>query len=456
MPSRSLCVFTRDLRVRDNPALVAACDSPDVAALFVIDDRIVGDGSQIANRLQFLNESLVNLGASLHAIGLELMIRRGDWASSVAIVVRERGVEVVHVAHDGSLIAVRRVKALRAAGERDGFSIVAHPGITVVAPGTLATGHGTPYQVFTPFYRRWLAAEWRPPLRIPENRAAMQASQGARTPMNQPIPIAAVPAIELARGGETAGLAALREWAESRLVGYADGHDDLAADATSRISAYLHFGCLSPLEVATRLRDRPGGEAFARQLGWRDFFHQLLASRPEFATVDIRSAGTPTGGAGEEFERWCRGETGFPLVDAGMRQLLREGFMHNRVRMVVASFLTKDLDISWQLGARYFMEHLVDGDVANNQLNWQWVAGTGTDSNPHRIFNPTRQSQRFDPNGAYIHRYVPELRTIAAPTVHDPPDDVRHFVGYSEAMVNHAAAIAHYRIRRASDVNGRL
>jgi deoxyribodipyrimidine photo-lyase len=237
----------------------------------------------------------------------------------------------------------------------------------------------------------------------------------------------------------------LRTWAAAHLDEYEDRHDDLAGDATSRMAAHLHFGCLSPLEVATRLRDRPGGAAFVRQLCWRDFYHQVLAGRPETARQDYRSRGDRWRDDPEDLAAWKAGRTGFPLVDAGMRQLVAEGFMHNRARMVVASFLTKDLYLDWRDGAAHFMSLLADGDVANNQLNWQWTAGTGTDSNPNRIFNPTVQSTRFDPTGDYIRRYVPELADVPAPQIHEPDEATRARVGYPPAIVDHREAIAAYR-----------
>ena len=323
----------------------------------------------------------------------------------------------------------------------------------MVPSGALLTGSGTTYQMFTPFYRRWSTVEWRKSVPEPKGLSlpvgikpgkvpALSALTGVSTSRQLPI------------GGERAGLARIRTWSADALEGYRDAHDDIAADSTSRCSAYLHFGCLSPLEVATRLRDRAGGTAFVRQLCWRDFFHQLLASRPELASQDLRRRGTPSGTDDEgAFAAWSAGQTGYPLVDAGMRQLQSEGFMHNRVRMVVASFLTKDLDVPWQLGARHFMSLLVDGDIANNQLNWQWAAGTGTDTNPHRIFNPTRQSERFDPAGHYIRRYVPELIGLDSPMIHNPPDLERNRRGYPPRVVDHAEAIAHYRARSRSDVS---
>jgi deoxyribodipyrimidine photo-lyase len=249
-------------------------------------------------------------------------------------------------------------------------------------------------------------------------------------------------------GGETPGLARLKAWAAGHLGSYADRHDDLAGDATSRISAYLHFGCLSPAEVATRLRDRDGGDAFVRQLCWRDFYHQVLAARPDAAREDYRPRGDRWHDDDEALDSWRTGRTGYPLVDAAMRQLAAEGFMHNRARMVVASFLAKDLYLDWRLGAAHFMALLVDGDVANNQLNWQWTAGTGNDSNAHRVFNPVRQSERFDPTGAYIRRYLPELAGLDDRAIHWPDAEQRRRCGYVAPIVDHADAVAAYRAAR--------
>ena len=451
----AVVVFTRDLRIRDQPALTAAAQADRIAPLFVLDDAVLQTAHASANRLQFLLDSLADLNASLGTLGGALIVRRGAWVEEVTRVVAESGADVAHVSDDVSGFARARLEALRATGTRQGFDVVAHPGVTVVDPRALVTGAGTPYQVFTPFYRRWIAAPWRAPVDRPSALILpANVEPGGLPALSTLTPRHTSPA--LARGGETAALAQLRAWTAERLATYDQGHDAVAEDATSRISPFLHFGCLSPLEVAARLRDRPGGEAFVRQLCWRDFFHQLLASRPELAHQDLRSRGTPTGQADDPaYAAWCTGRTGFPLVDAGMRQLLAEGFMHNRVRMVAASFLTKDLDLPWQLGARHFMDLLIDGDIANNQLNWQWVAGTGTDSNPHRVFNPTRQSERFDPTGEYIRRYVPELDGLEAPLIHDPPDSERNARDYPAPLVAHADAVAAYRARISSAATDR-
>ncbi len=442
----AVVVFTRDLRVRDHPALAAGSRADLLVPLFVVDDRLVWEFHRSPNRLQFLVDSLADLDAGLRRLGGALVVRRGDWLDEVAKVVEASGANIVHVSADVSSFAQARLDALQARGERQGFAVAAHPGVTVVPPDELRTGSGTAYQVFTPYYRRWLAAPWRTLATRPRaitlpGGVAPGVVPALSTLTDLP------PAPDVMRGGETAALARLKRWTGHDLARYPEMHNALPDDATSRCSPYLHFGCLSSLEVATRLRDRHGGEAFVRQLCWRDFFHQLLASRPELGWEDMRGRGVPAGTDDATFDAWRHGNTGYPLVDAGMRQLQREGFVHNRARMVVASFLTKDLDTAWQRGARHFMELLVDGDVANNQLNWQWVAGTGTDANPHRIFNPIRQSERFDPDGVYIRRYVPELASVAATLIHDPPSSERARVGYPDKLVDHADAIAAYRAR---------
>lgn len=206
---------------------------------------------------------------------------------------------------------------------------------------------------------------------------------------------------------------------------YEEGHDDLAGDATSRLSPHLHFGTLSCVELVHRARRAggPGADAFVRQLAWRDFHRQVLAARPDAAVADYRTRNDRWRSeteAREDVEAWKEGRTGYPIVDAAMRQLRYEGWMHNRGRLLTASFLAKTLYVDWRVGARYFLDLLVDGDVANNQLNWQWMAGTGTDSRPNRVLNPVTQAKRYDPDGSYVHRWVPELRSLSGAAVHEP------------------------------------
>jgi deoxyribodipyrimidine photo-lyase len=446
--STSVVVFTRDLRVRDHPALVAAAAADRVVPLFVLDDEVLSRHGSV-NRTAFLLDCLHDLRGRLRELGADLVVRRGDWLEQVVGMVGEVGADQVHLSADVSGLARRRDVALAEALGSRGVELQRHQGVTVVPPGATSPSSGGDWKVFTPYYRRWLEHPWRPVLGVP---AALTLPEGVDTGEVPSLGELTVgdPSPGLATGGETVALERLRAWTADLLEQYEARHDDLAGDATSHIAAHLHFGCLSPVEVATRLRDRPGGGPFVRQLCWRDFYHQVLAGRPETAHHDYRSRGDRWRDDPADLVAWKEGRTGFPVVDAGMRQLLAEGFMHNRARMIVASFLTKDLYLDWRAGAAHFMELLADGDVANNQLNWQWTAGTGTDSNPHRIFNPTVQSKRFDPRGEYIRRYVPELADVPAPEIHEPSAETRRRVGYPDAMVDHHEAIEAYRAQLAS------
>lgn len=448
MTSTSIVVFTRDLRVRDHPALVAAAASDRVLPVFVFDDAVIEAHGSV-NRTAFLLDCLTDLRQRLRALGADLVVRRGDWTAEVASLARQVGAREVHLSADVSALAQRRRVQLATALSADGADVVGHQGITVVPPGEFRPNSGGDWKVFTPYFRRWSEHDWRPVLGTP---AALRLPDGldcGELPGLADL-IPGAPSPGLARGGESVALDLLRDWAAEHLVDYEARHDDLPGDVSSRLAAHLHFGTVSPLEVATRLRDRPGGAAFVRQLCWRDFYHQALAGRPEVAHRDYRDRNDSWREDPDDLAAWQEGRTGFPVVDAGMRQLRAEGFMHNRTRMIVASFLTKDLYLDWRLGAAHFMRWLADGDVANNQLNWQWTAGTGTDTNPNRIFNPTVQSQRFDPNGDYIRRYVPELADVAAPEIHEPSAETRQRVGYPDPMVDHHEAIQAYRAALAA------
>ncbi|WP_338316322.1 deoxyribodipyrimidine photo-lyase, partial [Streptomyces bohaiensis] len=229
----------------------------------------------------------------------------------------------------------------------------------------------------------------------------------------------------LAQGGEQAARRSLATWLRSGVHQYDERHDDLPGDATSRLSPHLHFGTLSPTEIVHRARavSGSGAEAFVRQVCWREFHHQVLAARPAAAHDDYRAKHDrwrSGGDAEDDFAAWRDGLTGYPIVDAAMRQLAHEGWMHNRGRLLAGSFLTKTLYLDWRWGARHFLRMLVDGDVANNQMNWQWMAGTGTDTRPNRVLNPVRQALRYDPDGVYVRRWVPELADLEGAAVHEP------------------------------------
>jgi deoxyribodipyrimidine photo-lyase len=248
------------------------------------------------------------------------------------------------------------------------------------------------------------------------------------------------PSPDLPAGGETAARRRLAAWARGGLARYEERADDLAADATSRLSPYLRFGCLSPLEVESRAS---GAEAFVRQLCWRDFFQQVTAARPDWARRDYRPRSVGWREDDEALQAWKDGRTGYPVVDAGMRQLAREGWMHNRARLIAGSFLTKDLRVDWRKGAAHFWDLLVDGEIANNTGNWQWVAGTGNDTRPNRVLNPTTQAKRHDPEGEYVRRYVPELAGIDGSRVHEPWK--LDGVDYPAPIVDHAKAARAFR-----------
>nr|WP_197682498.1 deoxyribodipyrimidine photo-lyase [Jiangella sp. DSM 45060] len=438
MEKTAVVLFTRDLRVHDHPALAAACEHADrVVPLFVLDDAILGGRNAAPNRAAFLARALADLREQLRQRGGNLVLRRGDVVEETMAVVAETGATALVCSADVSGYAQRREQRLADGCAGRGVRFRAHPGVTVVPPGALAPAGGDHYRVFTPYWRAWDAVEWR------DQHAAPPTIPGAGGALDR---IGRLPAVtdlsdgdsspDLPDGGETAGRAVLE--AAVRRAG--DGEpdlDDLAGDRTSRLSPYLHFGCVSPLEVANRLAGCAPEQV--RQLAWRDFHHQVTAAVPSVAAKDYRRRDVEWRDDADALRAWQEGRTGVPIVDAGMRQLLREGWMHNRARLVTASFLTKNLRVDWRAGAAHFFRWLVDGDVANNAGNWQWVAGTGNDTRPNRVLNPLRQAKRFDPDGAYVRRYVPELRDVEGAAVHTPwtlPDDRRRGLDYPDPLVD--------------------
>jgi deoxyribodipyrimidine photo-lyase len=387
-----IMLFTRDLRVHDNPALAAAVRNADqVVPMFVLDPRIaVG-----INRQRFLSECLNDLRSALRDRGSDLLIRHGDPVAEVIRVAGELDATGVAMTRDVSEFAARRERRMDRECIRHRIKLASFDGVTVVPPGDLvpSTG-GALYRVFTPYFRAWQARRWRAAAPTPRKIASPPLPGGMDIPAHRPSPHWT--------GGESEALRRLANW-KRRGDSYADGHDDLAGDRTSRLSPYLHFGCLSPVRLVTS--GMP--EEYVRQVCWRDFYHQLLASFPKLATTNFRESAADRWTSDDAaLERWKHGDTGVDIVDAGMRQLLEEGWMHNRARLITASYLTKTLGIDWRAGADWFMEHLVDADVANNYGNWQWVAGTGTDTKPYRKFSPARQAERFDPEHRYRDRYL--------------------------------------------------
>ena len=408
-------VFTRDLRLHDNPALHLACArARQVVPLFVADPAIAAP----PNRARFLAESLANLRASLRERGGDLVIRDGDPAAEVTKLATETKAGAVYLADDVSHYASARRARLERECAAHRLDLVLTPGLTVVPPADLKPAGGGHYRVFTPYWRAWRAASWRRHYPVPQAISMPAVERTGR------IPAAGDGASPgLAPGGEQAGRRRFVAWRQGQLAGYQENHDDMAGDATSRLSAYLRFGCVSPLEVAIGALDRPAGneqgEEFCRQLAWRDFFYQVTAAFPDIARKNYRPGAAWTWDQAA-LDAWRAGQTGIPIVDAGLRQLAAEGFMHNRARMITASFLTRNLGIDWRHGYAHFGALLADGDVAANAGNWQWVAGTGNNTRPNRVMNPLRQAQRFDQEGAYVRRYVPELADLDPAVIQTP------------------------------------
>lgn len=445
-PITSLMVFTRDLRIIDNPALSASLNRAKTYCLFVFEDSLISGSRPPLNRLKFLKDSLQDLSLSLKSIGGELIIASGNWADTVLDVAKTVHASEINIADDYSTYATNRITTLQNSCTTNEITLNKHPGISIVDPGMLTPATGSEYKVFTPYFRKWINASWRHQAVLPKTIRFGETNH--QFPLSQKTNDLFSMASS-GYGGETSGSEKMDQWLNKSSNTYNSTKDVPYLDSTSHLSPFLHFGCVSPLGLAVKAQSFQETENFVRQLCWRDFFLQILAVRPDASTNDYKHRNDIWTEDPKSLVAWKEGATGFPLVDAGMRQLMAEGFMHNRTRMVTASFLVKDLYLDWRVGASHFMEYLVDGDIANNQLGWQWVAGTGTDSNPHRILNPIRQSERFDPSGSYIRKWVPELSGLTPKTIHDPPLAIRQQCGYPEQIVNHHDAVELFRNKRA-------
>jgi deoxyribodipyrimidine photo-lyase len=461
---RALVLFTRDLRVHDQPSLRAAArDAEEIVPAFVLDRELLAHSCGSPNRLAFLLDCLQDLQSSLAGRGAALIVRHGEIVRETLALAHEWDVSAIYMSADVTPYAHARGQRLLRACERARIALHVFPGVNVIAPGELTPAGGDHYRVFTPYWRVWRATSVRTPVRAPRQLTTPAGLCPTPIPeLASLTPKACSP--DLQPGGETAARAQLRRWLRNRGERYDSLHDDLARDGTSRLSAYMHFGCISAATLLQRAGDSDqgdtGGEArhdaaedFARQLCWRDFHHQVLAARPDMTHADYRPRGDRWRRDARALRAWREGRTGYPIVDASMRQLADEGFMHNRARLIVSSFLTKTLYLDWRLGAAHFARLLADADVANNVGNWQWVAGTGNDTRPNRVLNPLRQAQRFDPHGEYVRRYVPELEALEGASVHEPwlmPAAQRRRLRYPAPIVDHQTAAAELRARRYS------
>jgi deoxyribodipyrimidine photo-lyase len=444
----AVVLFTRDLRVTDNPALWAASRAERTVPLFVLDEAILGSRFAAPNRVAYMREALIDLDGRLKAMDGRLFLRRGQVVEETMRVVEEAGAEELHIAADWSAYARRREQGLReACGER-GIELTAHPGVTILEPGAVTPVGGDHFKVFSPYHRAWSEAPWREVLGAPRKLSVPSGLAAGELPALEQL-TDGTPSPDREPGGETQARRRMAAFLRGRVERYEDGHDDLAGHGTSDLSPHIRWGCVSPLELAVAAREKRGGDPFVRQLCWRDFHHQVLAAFPSLPRRDYRPRGDRWSRSERVFEAWREGRTGYPLVDAGMRQLQSEGYMHNRARLTTGSFLTKDLYIDWRKGAWHFWDLLTDGEIANNSGNWQWITGTGNDTRPNRVMSPVRQAERFDPDGIYVRRWVPELASVRGKAIFRPwLMEGFEALDYPEPIVDHDEAVAEFRARR--------
>jgi deoxyribodipyrimidine photo-lyase len=428
---RNIIWFRRDLRIGDHPALLEAIkNSDEIVPLFILDKSQIAEAG--AKLLAYMGQSLRALDESL---GNKLHIIEGDQVEILKDLIARYNVKEVHISDEYERYGAARDARVEAAGIpliRTGSPYAVKPG-RVVKPSD-----ATPYRVYTPFYRAWRTHGYRGPVPAPKDIKAPTPPAEYRNFPDFPFP----DGVHVIEAGEAAALRRFKEFKKKGLDSYDENRNFASIDGTSKMSTYLKFGEIHPRTLLDGLDETKAQDTFRKEIAWREFYADVLFNNPDTDTEYYapRFKEMRYDKPGKQFKAWCEGKTGYPFVDAAMRQLLVEGWMHNRTRMVVASFLVKDLHLEWQLGERFFAEHLVDYDVASNAHGWQWTAGTGTDASPYyRVFNPIEQGRRFDENGDYIRRYVPELAHLSAAEIHEPwlfLDGYSH--GYVERVVDHA------------------
>jgi deoxyribodipyrimidine photo-lyase len=379
------------------------------------------------------------MGQSLRALdeslGNRLHIIEGDQVTVLKELIAQHGVEEVHISAEYERFGAERDARVEAAG----IKLVRTGSPYAVTPGrVLKPSDATPYKVYTPFYRGWRTHGYRAPAVTPKKFNVVQPIEKYRAFPDFPMP----EAVHVIEAGEAAALKRFKEFTKNGLDSYDENRNLASIDGTSKMSTYLKFGEIHPRTLLENLGESKAHDTFRKEIAWREFYADVLFNNP-MTDIDYYAPKFKEmryDKPGKQFKAWCEGKTGYPFVDAAMRQLLVEGWMHNRTRMVVASFLVKDLHLEWQIGERFFAEHLVDYDVASNAHGWQWTAGCGTDASPYyRIFNPIEQGKRFDENGDYIRKYVPELAHLSAAEIHEPWLFLDGYSkGYPERVVDHA------------------
>ncbi|MGM0399292.1 MAG: cryptochrome/photolyase family protein [Halobacteriota archaeon] len=459
----------RDLRTIDNAGLDRATSRGTVVPIFCLDDDILQYAG--SSRVRFMLEALRDLRARYRDLGTDLIVAHGDPSVQIPAAAAEYDADTVVWNDDYSGLSQERDGSVEDALLSAGHDVDWVQDLVLHEPGSIRTSNGDPYSVFSYFWKKWQDREKESPYAGPDADAFVSVS-------GDPIPGLAElgfenPDASIPDGTRQAAIDRLRTFIEEPIFSYSDCRDVPAQACTSRLSQDLKFGLLGVREVyeaterakssATSSEDRESVREFQRQLAWREFYAQVLTYHPETVTENFKSYTNPIAWKQdpEALEAWKRGQTGYPIVDAGMRQLLAEGYMHNRVRMIVASFLTKDLLVDWREGYRWFRDRLVDHDTANDVGGWQWAASTGTDAQPYfRIFNPMTQGERYDPEAQYISEYVEELRDVDAEIIHDwtdlsPSQREDEAPAYPAPIVDHAdrreAAITMFERARADD-----
>ena len=421
MPATAIAWLRRDLRLHDHPALAAAArEAERVVPVFVVDRRLLDGRFPSLPRAWFLLRSLHELRAALRAQGADLVVREGLPERVLPALAAEVGASAVHHAGDVSPFATARDRRVAAALEAAGVGVRVHPGVLACDDvGPLRDRDGEPFTVFSRFWRAWRELPRRPVLPPPRLRLPEGVDPG-------PLPAPPDPGLrEPLAPGEAAARARMAAWLADGVEGYGAGRARLDV-ASSQLSPHLHFGTLSARELEARAADRgsPGARAFARQLAWRDFYAHVLLHHPANARMAFQPAlrELRLDGGEAAFAAWAQGRTGYPVVDAGIRQLRACGWMHNRARLLTASFLVKDLHVDWRRGEAFFMRWLLCGDEAQNNGNWQWVSSVGVDPAPYyrRLYNPVLQQRRHDPDGAYVRRWVPELARVPLERLAEP------------------------------------
>lgn len=446
----TLMWFRRDLRTRDHPALSAAATTT-VLPCFVLDPKLFTDAGPV--RLGWLAANLQALNADL---GGTLCLRLGDPAQVIPRLVTEYDVSTVHVSAETEPEGTRRDALVREALREQGVGWVVTGSPYAVSPGRLRTQHGSGYRVFGAYRQAWLQHGWPHPapaasdLRLVSTPAEASAWDWLASAAAQcPIP--------LPPAGQDAAEAQWLEFLRDRRVDYSVERDRVDRDGTSLLSPYLALGVLHPRTLLAAIGELGDADSdrFRTELAWREFYADVTWHRPDSLRADLNPVPLAYDPPGDQFVAWQAGRTGYPIVDAGQRQLMATGWMPNRVRMISASFLTKDLHVWWRYGADHFARYLLDFDEASNVQNWQWVAGTGTDAAPYfRVFNPTAQGERFDPEGTYVRRWLPELSHLEGTRAHQPWASADGYAqGYPKPIVNHAEerTEALLRYQRARD-----